>query len=240
MVRLLYTTRLSKQGKGLVETTAVARRRLADEYGLSDDPDVLHGLGIRAILTTSLRRCLRRDESNPRTVRRSSCNAAHPHRLHLPPQEPPTCALHAGASTDGVAAGIAYLVVRPWARGTLPPADGRKHDVISARLRCSTRVLRPGGLPSVTRLRGGGERSGDHRLLDGGEAVPAIHLPKLFVGWNICIRITSRLRVSRSKEPLLYVRRSAAGKRTRDSGVSDRRPCSCRNVSSTPGHQARR
>uniref|UniRef100_V5E3A5 Anaphase control protein cut9 n=2 Tax=Kalmanozyma brasiliensis (strain GHG001) TaxID=1365824 RepID=V5E3A5_KALBG len=44
MVRLLYTTQLSKQGRGLVETTAVARRRLADEFGLSDDPDVLHGL----------------------------------------------------------------------------------------------------------------------------------------------------------------------------------------------------
>lgn len=44
LVRLLYTTQLSKQGKGLVETTAVARRSLVEEYGLGDDPDVLHGL----------------------------------------------------------------------------------------------------------------------------------------------------------------------------------------------------
>ncbi|SAM84653.1 related to anaphase control protein cut9 [Ustilago bromivora] len=44
LVRLLYTTQLSKQGKALVETTSLARRRLADEYGLADDPDVLHGL----------------------------------------------------------------------------------------------------------------------------------------------------------------------------------------------------
>lgn len=44
LVRLLYTTQLSKQGKKLVETTAVARKRLVEEYGLGDDPDVLHGL----------------------------------------------------------------------------------------------------------------------------------------------------------------------------------------------------
>lgn len=44
LVRLLYTTQLSKQGKKLVESTAVARRRLVQEYGLGDDPDVLHGL----------------------------------------------------------------------------------------------------------------------------------------------------------------------------------------------------
>ena len=44
MVRLLYTTQLSKQGKALVETTSLARQRLAEEYGLSDDPDVLYGL----------------------------------------------------------------------------------------------------------------------------------------------------------------------------------------------------
>ncbi|KAJ1023222.1 hypothetical protein NDA16_003375 [Ustilago loliicola] len=44
LIRLLYTTQLSKQGKALVETTSLARRRLADEYGLGDDPDVLHGL----------------------------------------------------------------------------------------------------------------------------------------------------------------------------------------------------
>lgn len=44
LVRLLYTTQLSKQGKALVETTSLARRRLAEEYRLGDDPDVLHGL----------------------------------------------------------------------------------------------------------------------------------------------------------------------------------------------------
>lgn len=44
LVRLLYTTQLSKQGKGLVETTSAARRRLVEQHGLSDDPDVLHGL----------------------------------------------------------------------------------------------------------------------------------------------------------------------------------------------------
>ena len=44
LVRLLYTTQLSKQGQALVEATAMARRRLTDEYGLADDPDVLHGL----------------------------------------------------------------------------------------------------------------------------------------------------------------------------------------------------
>ncbi|CDW97270.1 hypothetical protein [Sporisorium scitamineum] len=44
MVRLLYTTRLGKQGKRLVESTAVARRRLVEEFGLSEDADVLYGL----------------------------------------------------------------------------------------------------------------------------------------------------------------------------------------------------
>ncbi|SPO28503.1 related to anaphase control protein cut9 [Ustilago trichophora] len=44
LVRLLYTTQLSKQGKSLVETTARARRRLVDEYGLKEDADVLLGL----------------------------------------------------------------------------------------------------------------------------------------------------------------------------------------------------
>ncbi|TKY89710.1 hypothetical protein EX895_001495 [Sporisorium graminicola] len=44
MVRLLYTTQLSKRGERLVETTAVARRRLVEEYGLGEDADVLCGL----------------------------------------------------------------------------------------------------------------------------------------------------------------------------------------------------
>ncbi|SPO29371.1 related to anaphase control protein cut9 [Ustilago trichophora] len=44
MVRLLYTTQLSKQGKTWIETTARARRRLVDEYGLGEDADVLLGL----------------------------------------------------------------------------------------------------------------------------------------------------------------------------------------------------
>ncbi|PWY97063.1 TPR-like protein [Testicularia cyperi] len=43
-VRLIYTTRLSKQGLDYSASTAAARRRLEADYGLSNDPEVLLGL----------------------------------------------------------------------------------------------------------------------------------------------------------------------------------------------------
>lgn len=43
-IRLIYTTRLSKQGKTYALNTAAARRRLSSEYGLSNNPDILLGL----------------------------------------------------------------------------------------------------------------------------------------------------------------------------------------------------
>ncbi|SNX85666.1 related to anaphase control protein cut9 [Melanopsichium pennsylvanicum] len=53
LIRLLYTTRLSKQGKDLSHATAVARKRLTQDYGLGHDPDVL--LGLASELFTQLR-----------------------------------------------------------------------------------------------------------------------------------------------------------------------------------------
>lgn len=49
LVRLLYTTQLSKQARTHAATTAAARRRLVAEYALDDDPDVLCGLAAELI-----------------------------------------------------------------------------------------------------------------------------------------------------------------------------------------------
>ncbi len=204
LVRLLYTTQLSKQGKKMAESTARARHRLEAEYGLEDDVDVLHGLASELFARE------RFADAFIVTSRILSISADHPRRSPSTSHAPITSNIFVQRSSCSLTGSPNShrnhrSLGTPSVLGTPPPNDGPKRDGTSLKPRYSTHVLHRDGSPLATHLLWRVKAiKPSSRTLPLHDSSPKAISPNFSWGWSTCIKTISLSRGYRSKVQLRF------------------------------------